>query len=86
MNVVLNLFDMGESPDDVKVIHTGDILCIYVKGEHKAMITGVHKHVKRDKNYPDKFTDIVVDYHNEKDNVENRDVIATLFHRKSSFY
>lgn len=83
MNTVLNLFDMGENPDEVRVCHMGDILHIYIKGRHAAMITGVHKHIRRDKNYPGKYTTIVVEHYDERENKINREVIATLFHKKS---
>lgn len=89
METVVTLFDVGNSPDDVSVRHVGDGVHIYVKIEneqvyrHVATITGVHKHIKRDKNYPGKYTNIVVDYGNDKENREKREVVATILHKRN---
>lgn len=88
METVVTLFGVGDSPDDISVHHVGDSVVIYVKTEdenvyrHVATITGVHQHIKRDKNYPGKYTDIVVDHHGDKENREKREVIATILHKR----
>lgn len=89
MGIVVTLFDVGESPDDIQVHHIGDAIHVYVRKEnekviyrHVATITGIHVHIKRDKNYSGKFTDIIVDYGNDKENIEKREVIATILHKR----
>lgn len=88
METIVTLFDVGESPDDVSVHHVGDTVVVYVKTEdkkvyrHVVTITGVHKHVRRDKNYPGRYTDIVVDHYDDKENREKREVIATILHKR----
>lgn len=90
MGSVITLFDMGESPDDIRIHHVGDAIHIYVRKEnekviyrHVATITGVRVNIKRDKNYMGKFTDIVVDYGDDKENREKREVIATILHKRT---
>lgn len=89
MEKIVTLFDVGESPDDIQVYHVGDGIHIYVKTadekvyRHVATITGVHKHIRRDKHYPGKYTNIVVDYGDDKENREKREVIATILHKRT---
>lgn len=89
METVLTLFDVGCSPDDIYVRHVGDGVHVYVKTEndkiyrHVATITGVHMHIKREKNYPGRYTDIVVEYGDDKENIERREVIATILHKRN---
>lgn len=88
METIVTLFGVGENPDDVSIHHVGDGVHIYVKTEkenvyrHVATITGVSRHIRRDKNYPGKFTDIIVDYRDDKENREKREVIATILHKR----
>jgi predicted RNA-binding Zn-ribbon protein involved in translation (DUF1610 family) len=72
---------MGDSPDDVEIRRIGTELCIYVKGRHMATVSGVHEYIQREKDYPGKFTDIVVDTFGDKD--KKREVIITLVHKKA---
>lgn len=89
METVITLLDVGDSPDDVSVHHVGDSVVIYVKTENKsayrhvATITGVHRHIRRDKDYGNRHTNIVVDYGDMKENREKREVIATILHKKN---
>jgi tRNA(Ile2) C34 agmatinyltransferase TiaS len=78
MEKVVTLFNMGDDPDDVEIRHK---LHIYAKGRHMATVSGVHDYIQREKNYPDHFTDIVVDRYGDKD--KKRDVIITLVHKKA---
>lgn len=71
---------MGNSPDDVDIRHIGTELHIYIKGEHKATVSGVHDQIQREKNYPAKFTDVIIDRFGDRD--KNREVIITLVHKK----
>lgn len=88
METIVTLFGVGENPDDVSIHHVGDGVHIYVKTEkenvyrHVAMIRGVHKHIKREKNYPGRYTDIVVDHYDDKENGEKREIIATILHKR----
>lgn len=88
METMVTLFDVGESPDDVSIHHVGDAIHVYVKKEnekiyrHVATIRGIHKNVKRDKNYPGRYTDIIVDYGDSKENREKREVVATILHKR----
>lgn len=79
METVITLLDIGESPDDVDTHHVGSGVHIYVKNKHVASIHGVHKLIRREKNYVGKFTDIVVD----NEDKEKREVIATLLHKRT---
>lgn len=87
METVLTLFDVGKSPDDVSIHHVGNSVVIYVKTEdkvyrHVATITGVDKHIKEEKNYHGKYTDIVVDHFDDIEDKEKREVIATILHKR----
>lgn len=78
---VVTLFNMGDSPDDIDICHVGTELHIYVKGRHMAMVSDVHEHIQREKDYPGKFTDIVVDTYGDRN--KKREVIITLVHKKA---
>lgn len=87
MEIVATLFDIGESPDDVSIRQIGDGVHIYVRKidkeeiyRHVATIRGVHKKITTEKNYPGRYTDIVVDYGEDK---EKREVVATLLHKRN---
>jgi len=81
MEKVVTLFNMGDSPDDVEIRHTGTELYIYAKGRQIATVSGVHDNIQRDKNYPGHFTDIIVDRYGDRD--KKREVIITLVHKKA---
>ncbi len=82
METVATLYDMGESPDDVEIRHIGTEVQIYVKDRLMATVSGVHSHIQRDKNYPDKITDIIVDRFGDKN--KPREIIITLVHKKGN--
>lgn len=79
MEKVVKLFNMGEGPDDVEIRHIGTDIHILVKGRYMATVSGVHDHIQRDKNYPGKFTDVIVDRYGDRD--KKREVIITLVHK-----
>ena len=81
MEKVVTLFNMGDSPDDVEINHVGTEVHISVKGRQMITVSGVHAHIKRERNYPGKYTDIVVDRFGDKD--KPREVIMTLVHKKA---
>lgn len=84
--MILVLYNIGDSPDDINVDQIGSSVHIYVKRKdiekvykQVATIDGVHNKIRIETNIPGKFTDILID-HKDKN---RREVIATVLNNRT---